>query len=130
MSVKTAVVYFAVSILCIVITNVYALYGHGIRSDSMDFMFLYPFLGGTVVFLLTAFLTLRLPERLFKISRAGYNLYNSGIAALTSAGMLTGIMEIAGTGSKWIQYIKVAGIVLLAAAAVCQTAASQRRTRR
>jgi len=119
-------VYFAVSILCIVITNVYALYGHGVRSGSMDFMFLYPFLGGTVIFLLTAFWASRPPERAGKISRAGYNLYNSGIAALTSSAMLTGIMEIAGTGSQWIPYIRIAGIILLAAAAVCQIATSRK----
>ena len=124
---KTAIAYFVASVICVVITNVYALYGHGIRSGSMDFMFLFPFVGGTLVFLSAAFLTSRLPEKVCKISRVGYNLYNSGIAALTSAAMLTGIMEIAGTGSKWIQYIKVAGIVLSAAGIVCQTLTSFRK---
>jgi hypothetical protein len=99
-----------------VITNVYALFGHGVRSGSMDFMFLYPLLGGTLVFIMAAFLSPVLPERLLTGSRAGYNLYNSGIAALTSAAMLSGIMEIAGTGSKWIQYIETFGIFLLFAA--------------
>ena len=114
--VKTAIVYTAVSVLCIVITNVYARFGHGVRSDYMDFMFLYPLLGGTAVFLLLALLWPALPEGMRKRSRMGYNLYNSGIACLTSAAMLTGIMEIAGTGSRWIQTIEGSGIVLLAAA--------------
>lgn len=121
---KTAIVYFCVSILCIVITNVYALFGHGVRSDSMDFMFLYPLLGGTLVFLITALVLPCLPKKLHGISRIGYNFYNSGIASLTSTGMLTGIMEIAGTSSKWIQYIETAGIVLLIIGIICQVAAS------
>ncbi|MCL2164665.1 MAG: hypothetical protein FWH55_09805 [Oscillospiraceae bacterium] len=118
--VKTATAYFAVALLCILITNVYALYGHGIRSESMDFMFLYPLVGGTVVFLLMAFILPRLPEKSRSIYRVAYNLYNSGIASLTSAAMLTGIVEIAGTASELIQYIKLCGVVLTVAAVVCQ----------
>jgi hypothetical protein len=113
--------YFSVSILCLVITNVYALFGHGVRSESMDFMFLYPLIGGTGVFLLMTLIAVYLPERLREVSRVGYNLHNSGIASLTSAAMLTGIMEIAGTSSKWIGYIKLAGYVLVCGAFVCQS---------
>ena len=118
---KTAVVYLAAAVLCLVITNVYARFGHGIRSDSMDFMFLYPLLGGTLVFLTAAGLSCLLPVRLSVITRIGCNLYHSGIASLTSAAMLTGIMEIAGTGSPWISYLFSAGILLLAAGLSCLT---------
>ena len=128
--IKTASVYFAVSILCIVITNIYALFGHGVRSESMDFMFLFPLIGGSVLFLLAAFLWPHLPERLRDMSRMGYNLYNSGIAALTTAAMLTGIMEIAETGSKWIQYIRIAGYILAGTAFVFQGAKVLKRADR
>jgi hypothetical protein len=110
-----------------VITNVYALFGHGVRSDSMDFMFLYPLLGGSAVFLLAARLRPVLRKKTRGISRAGYNLYNSGIAALTSAALLTEIMEIAGSDSRMIQYIRIAGIVLIITAIARRIAASLRQ---
>ena len=93
----------------------------------MDLMFLYPLLGGAVLFLLVALVAPRLPERLQKASRVGYNLYNSGIACLTSAALLTGIMEIAGTGSKGIPYIQAFGVAFLAAAAAFQAVALFKR---
>ena len=144
LSIKTTIVYLAVTISCVVIANVYALFGHGVRSDSMDFMFLYPLLGGSLGFLFVALLRpfLLQTRHLFfykrgergesrlqirRCSRISYNLYNSGIASLTSAAMLTGIMEIAGTGSKLIQYIRAFGITLLAAAIACQLVATFRR---
>lgn len=127
---KTAIVYLAVSILCILITNIYAIFGHGIRSDSMDFMFLYPLLGGTIVFLSVKLVLSRLLQKPhgIGISRVGYNLYNSGIASLTSAAMLTGIMEIAGTGSEWIQYIRITGIIFLVSAVIFQITISLNTT--
>ena len=142
LSIKTAMVYLAVSLLCVAITNAYALFGHGVRSDSMDFMFLYPLVGGSLVFISVALLAPFMSQTRYRFfykrgeskgvsylpirwrSRVGYNLYNSGIASLTSAAMLTGIMEIAGTGSKLIQYIRIFGITLLAAAIACQIAGS------
>jgi len=103
--VKTALAYFIASIICVAVANVYALFGHVVRSVSMDLMFLYPLIGGIVLF---AFIS----------SRVSYNLYNSGIATLTSAAMLDGIIEIAGTSSNKIRYIRVFGIILIIAAAV------------
>jgi len=102
--VKTALAYFLTSIICIAVTNIYALFGHGIRSGSMDLMFLYPLIGGIASFVFTT-------------PRISYNLYNSGIATLTSAAMLDGIMEIAGTSSNKIRYIRIFGIVLIIATA-------------
>ena len=127
--IKTAITYCAVSILCIVITNVYALFGHGARSGCMDFMFLYPLLGGSLVFMAAAMLTPVLHGRMSAGSRMGYNLYNSGIASLTAAAMLKGIMEIAGTDSMWIQYIKILGIGLLVFAVACMIVVSLKRKR-
>jgi hypothetical protein len=117
---KAAAAHLAVAAFCLIAANVYALFGHGVRSASMDFMFLYPLLGGTAVFILLAAALPRLPERFRRISRTGYNLYHSGIAALTAAAMLTGIMEIAGTSSRWPARIRTAGCILTAAAVVCQ----------
>ena len=131
-AIKTAIVYFAASILCVVVTNVYALFGHGARSDSMDYMFLYPLIGGGVAFVLLAIfgmLTITSPRISKKggISRAGYNLYNAGIASLAAASMLRGIIEIAGAGTMWDIYIRIVGCALLIAGIACQASFSKHR---
>jgi hypothetical protein len=80
----------------------------------MDFMFLCPLVGGTVVFGALTVCFPRLSVTLSRFSRLAYNLYNSGIATLTAAAMLEGVIEIAGSDSEWIAYCRKAGIVLLA----------------
>ena len=96
---RTALIYLLLSAACIAVTNIYALFGHGVRSASMDYMFLYPLLMGAAPYLLLAVLLPRIRRRRF--SRAAFNLYNSGIAALTTGAMLNGILEIAGTASTY-----------------------------
>ncbi|MDR1796418.1 MAG: hypothetical protein LBR44_03085 [Clostridiales Family XIII bacterium] len=108
---KAALAYLCAGVLCIVITNVYALFGHGIRSDAMDFMFLYPTVGGG------GFLGLCLLLKRGEAAsgfRFGFNAYNSGLAALTAGALLQGIVEIAGTGSGLIKYFFIAGCALCA----------------
>ena len=70
----------------------------------------YPLIGGALIFAL-----LKLAGAKKPVSRAGYNIYNSGIATLTAAAMLEGIIEIAGSGSRWITVIRYAGATLTAA---------------
>ncbi|MDR1692595.1 MAG: hypothetical protein LBR72_04490 [Oscillospiraceae bacterium] len=94
-AVKTPLIWLGAALGCVVITNVYALFGHGVRSDAMDGMFLYPLLGGTAVYLLTGFALKKAAVR------PGSTIYNAGIATLTAGGMLRGILEIAGTGSAY-----------------------------
>jgi hypothetical protein len=103
---KRFFVYMAISVLCVIIAQVYALFGHGVRSAYMDYMFLYPLVGGAIAFLFF---------RGKKKSRLGYNLYNSGLAALTVGALLRGIVEIAGTGSPWISCFTAAGWLFTAA---------------
>ena len=111
---KTIIAYLILSAACVCVANVYALFGHGIRSAAMDFMFLYPLLGGGLVYCLIALLFPRLNLR--RHYRLACNLYNSGIAALTVGALLKGIVEIAGTGSAWSSLFAYAGIGFLAAA--------------
>jgi hypothetical protein len=55
-------------------------FGHGIRSDYMDFMFIYPFIGG-------GFVAVCLVVNK-NISRFGFNIFNAGIATLTVGAFL------------------------------------------
>lgn len=48
--------------------------------------------------------------------RLGFNLFNSGVATLTVASMLQGILEIAGTASSYIIYLVVLGSIFIVAA--------------
>ncbi|WP_430839434.1 hypothetical protein [Clostridium nigeriense] len=41
--------------------------------------------------------------------RISFNIYNSGIAALTVGSLLHGILEIAGTSSEYIMYYSILG---------------------
>lgn len=104
---------------CIAVTNVYALFGHGIRSDAMDFMFLYPLCGAVVVLLLDFALT-----RIFGhgLSRLARNLINSGIATLMLGAMLRGILYIAGSSSTYAFVFPLIGWSLATAGAIAAVA--------
>ncbi|MDR1815694.1 MAG: hypothetical protein LBR00_03295, partial [Clostridiales Family XIII bacterium] len=125
---KTAIAYACAAALCVVITNVYALFGHGVRSVSMDTMFAYPLAGGAAFLVLCLCLKKRETDRGF---RFGFNAYSSGIATLTCGALLTGIVEIAGTGSDLIRFFFIAGYGLcgLGVAAVLISAGSSRSSR-
>lgn len=99
---------------CVAVDNIYALFGHGVRSAAMSLMFLYP-LGGSCFYALLAMLR---PGRLEGGGgRLGRNLLNSGIAALAVGSLLTGILEIAGSSSPYPPWF--AGIGWCFAAAGC-----------
>jgi len=102
---KTAAVYTAVIAVCAAITNIYALFGHGKRSDYMDLMFVCPLICGLI------FCVICRIEKGF--SRRGANLFHSGTAAITAGLMLKGIMEIAGTDSAFIKYFWLSGAALI-----------------
>lgn len=111
---KTVLVYFILSLAAIAVNLIYGLFGHGVHAASMTWMFLYPLLGGALLFLLLGifFPSLR--------NAAGYrlffNAYSSGIATLTVGGLLNGILEIAGTSSPYtIAFYAFGGACILLA---------------
>ena len=113
---KSSGIYLAVSIGCIIFNKVYALFGHGVSSGSMTFMFLYPlFLGALPFFILWLFV--KQADKL-RYYRTAYNCWNSGIALLVIESLLNGIFEIAGTSSPYLPAFTVAGRAMLAAGAV------------
>jgi hypothetical protein len=108
---RTVIVYLCFSILTFAIDKIYALFGHGVSSEAMTWMFLYPLLGGGLFYLL---LGLLFPEiNSFSGYRLFYNLYNSGIALLTAGSLLKGILEIAGTGSSYLKFYYILGFVMM-----------------
>jgi hypothetical protein len=109
---KTVIVYLTVAVFTFIANKVYAIFGHGVSSDAMTWMFLYSLIGGTVFYML---LGLLLPEiNRFEGYRILYNLYNSGIALLTVGSMLKGVMEIAGTSSSYLKFYTFTGYGFIA----------------
>jgi hypothetical protein len=98
--------YLAAAVLCVLVANIYALFGHGVRSAAMDTMFAYPLVLGGAVKILSSLVR---GDYGHGAKRVGVNLYNSGLAALTCGALLRGIVHIAGTDSSYIPWFFVAG---------------------
>jgi hypothetical protein len=108
----TVIGYLGGTGFCIVVTNVYALFGHGVRSWAMDLMFLSPLLLGAFVFFCIGHFALGAQTR--PGWRGFYNLYNAGVATVTVGLLFAGILEIAGTGSELTIWFFIAGVMLIA----------------
>jgi hypothetical protein len=108
---KTIFVYLALSALALVVDKVYDMFGHGVDSHAMTFMYLYPLLGGMVFYSIVALLFSKVIN--FTGYRLFYNIYNSGIATLTFASFLRGVFEIAGTNSDYLMYFYMVGGIFI-----------------
>ena len=102
---KIYIAYFIISILCLIINFIYSKFSHGVSSDYMTYLFLYPLIGGIILFLFFKAFNIKI----FNIS---LNLYNSSILTLTIGSLLKGIFEIAGTSSPFQIYYMTAGYFL------------------
>lgn len=125
--------YLAIAIFCLIVSLVYSHFSHGIHSFWMRFLAVWPLIFGAV----PAFLEEReiFP---FRKCRTGSrtseegadaaddentaadsavdilkDIYRFGIAAVTAASFLNGVLEIAGTGSYYPAVLLSAGIVML-----------------
>jgi len=91
----------------ILLNSIYSIFGHGVSSAAMTWMFLYPLLGGSLFyFLLEGFLP---GIKQIKGYRIFYNSYNSGIALFTLGSLLHGIVDIAGTNSPFVTIYYITG---------------------
>jgi len=104
------------SVLAAAVNFIYGIFGHGVHSSYMTWMFLYPLAGGALLYSMICIAVpgvIRLPQyRIF------FNLYNSGIATLTLGSFLKGILYIAGTDSAYTAYFDAAGWGMAAAGLV------------
>ncbi len=102
---KTIMVYSAVTLFCIVFSNVYSYLGHGVISNSMRLAFLYPLVLGVGVYTALYFRG--------EYERVSYNLYNAGVATLTVGSMYQGVIDIAGADTTYSVYYFMVGIPLI-----------------
>lgn len=108
---KAAAVYGAVTLLCIIFTAVYEAFSYGEYSWHMRLMFLIPLPGGSLMALWLTFSSVRT-----RITRAAFNLWNSGIAVLIFACLIRGIINISGRFTDYDKYYRIAGCLLLISA--------------
>lgn len=107
-AVRSAAVWLGVALFCLIFNLIYARYSHGVSSAYMSYMYLYPLLGGALVYGLTGMLPrVRMP------GKVAANAWNSGLAALTVGSLLRGIFEIAGTESAYQVWFVIGGMILL-----------------
>lgn len=95
---------------CALASVVYAQFSHGVRSASMERMFLYPLLGGALAYAVL----LPLWDAIARggLARPGMLCLHSGIATLTAGAFLRGILQIAGSSSPYPPAFMAVGWVL------------------
>ena len=113
---KTILIYLVLSIVAITVNSIYGIFGHGVHSVSMTWMFLYPLLAGALFYLVVAIFIPKVNE--IRGYRLFFNCYNSGVATLTIGSFLKGILDIAGTSSIYTVFFVVAGWLFILVALI------------
>lgn len=112
----------AASAFCLLFSIVYNHFGHGVHSPFLSWLFLFPLLFGTALYLV--FYLTGVPHR---PSPAAFSVYRTGVSTLTVGSALTGIMEIAGTSSPYIKIYWILGFASIAAAILLQVTYTHKR---
>ena len=110
---KTALRYFISSVCAAAAAGIYHIFSHGVSSYFMIFMFLFPLLAGTFIYLIQ--------NLIFKGKRwseTGNVLWGCSILTLTLGSFTAGVLEIAGTSSSLTSAFFFAGPVLALAAII------------
>lgn len=133
---RNSVRYVMIAAFCVVFAAVYGHFSHEIRSVWMSALFVWPLALGGLPALLQELGILPVFEEKPAAPEAGpaadtglrdhslcmgniqADLWRFGIAALTAAGLLKGILEIAGTDSIYPDFLLAGGGLMLAAGAV------------
>lgn len=121
---KTFLTYFCVALYCGLFSAIYEHFSHGVYSNYMVFLFMFPLIGGAVPYAAFGFL-----KRLRSPDMSARRIYNCGVATLTVGSCFAGVLEIYGTTSLYLKYYWIAGITLFAIAiAVYALSARARRS--
>lgn len=99
---KSMLGYVIASIVCLIINYIYSKFGHGVTSNYMTYMFIYPLFGGALLTMLNK-----------KNNKSASNLFNCGIVTLVLGSFINGVLEIAGAMSNFIMIYYIFGIILI-----------------
>ena len=108
---KTIWIYLFTSIFLIAAATIYSFLAGKMRSSYLDYMFLYPLLGGSFFFGIVGYWADYVLS--FKSYRFAYNAYNCGIATVTVSSFLRGIMEIANVSSAYNDVLFLVGLIFI-----------------
>lgn len=112
---KQSVIYFIITILCILFGYIYELFSHEVYSNYMIYSFIFPLVLGQFPSMLVAFSIIKR-----KPCRISLNLYNAGIATLTIYSILKGVLEIYGTTNSLIVWYLYIAVILIVVALVLE----------
>ena len=104
--------YLAVSAFCLLFSTVYGVFSHGIHSPWMSFLAAWPLVLGAVPAAGRLMINRRSGKKM-PGTCVWTDIYRFGIAALTAASLLKGILEIAGTDSGYPGLLLCAGAAML-----------------
>lgn len=90
----TGYVYLLIALFCVCFGAIYEHFSHQVYSFHMIYAFLFPLVGGSLVFFGISLWDRPMPVHL------ACNLYHSGIATLTVGSIFTGVLEIYGTTNR------------------------------
>ena len=102
---KRALRYGAISVFLLVFHGVYSLFAHGVNSFYMQFAFLIPLIGGSVVSLFL--LVLSRPNEVV------IQVWRMGLSTLVVGFLLHGVFDIYGTEVAMVNLFFIIGIGLL-----------------
>lgn len=105
-------IYAGLTAFCLVFYLVYNHFSHGVHSNYMTYLFMWPLVLGVAQKLIR----LALPA-LPAPSENSSDFWNAGLAACIVSSALLGIFEIAGTSSVYPVWMMRAGFAMLAAGA-------------
>ena len=101
---KIGLCYLSVTLFCGLFAFIYERFSHEVYSNYMIYSFMFPLIGGL---LLLAVMPIFGKKHI--MGRLSFNLYNSGIAALTVGSVVKGALEIYGTTNGFVSVYWVLG---------------------
>ncbi|MFB0919279.1 MAG: hypothetical protein QMB62_00120, partial [Oscillospiraceae bacterium] len=105
---RSSLIFLCITLFCGLFSAVYENFSHGVYSNFMVYLFLFPFVGGVLPYAVLG-LTSHMPCPSRPVSR----LYNSGIAALAVGSCVKGVLDIYGTTSAYMPIYWALGAVLV-----------------
>lgn len=103
---KTFLAYLAVTLFLFGFQLIYHYFGHGVYSLPLRYCWLIPLIGGSLFLIL---------HKAFHLAffQPAFLLFNFALATLSTWAILTGILEIAGSDSPYLQWYLIASAAFL-----------------
>ena len=98
-------VYLFLTVFCLIFSQIYLHFSHGVTSPFMQFLCLIPFFLGFVPALCLRFIR-------FDISAFARVTYRCAVATLTIGSLVRGILDIYGTTSDYLKVYPVLAVLL------------------